>query len=330
MKPEFKVFAAAGVPHPCCVPSKQRAQRLLESRQASAERVRVRSGSTEGMVRLDGGRFLMGTDSEEGFPADGEGPVREVFVDPFYIDIYPVTNERFAEFVKATGYRTESERLGWSFVFQGHIPKERYEELVEDTVPNARWWCKVKGADWLHPEGPDSSIENRAHYPVVHVSWNDCQAFCEWAGKRLPTEAEWEYAARGGLEQKIYPWGDELTPQGRHLCNIWQGVFPDLDLAEDGYSAPCPVDAFPPNGYGLYSVAGNTWEWCSDWFHPTYHVTATRVNPVGPPVGNAKVIRGGSYLCHRSYCNRYRVAARTSNTPDSATTNMGFRCVRDV
>jgi sulfatase modifying factor 1 len=330
MKPEFQLYADAGLVHPCCVPGKHRAQQLAESRAASAARIRATSGSTAGMVKLDGGPFLMGTDTSEGFPADGEGPVREVTVDSFYIDAYPVTNAAFAEFVSATGYQTESERLGWSFVFQGHIPAERYSELVEATVPAAPWWCKVSGASWLHPEGPDSSIKGRDNCPVVHVSWNDCQEFCRWAGKRLPTEAEWEFAARGGLVQKIYPWGDDLTPEGRHRCNIWQGTFPTLDLAEDGFSAPAPVDAFQPNGYGLYSVAGNTWEWCSDWFHPTYHVIATRNNPVGPAEGTAKMIRGGSYLCHRSYCNRYRVAARTSNTPDSATTNMGFRCVRDV
>lgn len=330
MKREFEAFAEAGVVHPCCAPTKARAQRLADSRRASAERVRTASGSVADMVRLDGGVFLMGTDSAEGFPADGEGPIREVSLDAFYIDLYPVTNAKFAEFAAATGYRTESEQLGWSFVFQGHIPAERYAELVEATVPTAKWWCKVSGASWLHPEGPDSSIEHRANYPVVHVSWNDAQEFCGWAGKRLPTEAEWEYAARGGLEQKLYPWGDELTPGGRHLCNIWQGTFPTLDLAEDGYSGPAPVDAFPANGYGVYSVSGNTWEWCGDWFHPAHHVTATRKNPVGPSEGSAKVIKGGSYLCHRSYCNRYRVAARTSNTPDSATTNMGFRCVRDI
>lgn len=330
MKREFEAFAEAGVVHPCCAPTRVRAERLAASRHASAERVRAASGSLADMVRLDGGTFLMGTDSAEGFPADGEGPVREVSLDPFYIDLYPVTNAKFADFVSASGYRTESERLGWSFVFQGHIPAERYAELVEATVPTAKWWCKVSGANWSHPEGPDSSIENRENYPVVHVSWNDAQEFCRWAGKRLPTEAEWEYAARGGLEQKIYPWGNELTPEGRHLCNIWQGTFPTLDLAEDGYSGPAPVDAFPANGYGLYSVSGNTWEWCGDWFHPAHHVTATRTNPVGPSEGSARVIKGGSYLCHRSYCNRYRVAARTSNTPDSATTNMGFRCVRDI
>lgn len=272
----------------------------------------------------------MGTESREAFPQDGEGPVRSVTLDPFYVDLYPVTNTRFAEFVKATGYRTESERLAWSFVFQGHIPRESFSSLVAATVPGASWWCRVNGADWSHPEGPDSGIATRADFPVTHVSWNDAQAYCAWAGKRLPTEAEWEFAARGGLEQMLYPWGDDLTPQGNHLCNIWQGSFPDHDLAEDGYAGTAPVTAFPPNGYGLYSVTGNAWEWCSDWFDASYHLTATRNNPVGPPGGSAKIIKGGSYLCHRSYCNRYRVAARTSNTPDSATTNMGFRCVRDV
>lgn len=330
MKAEFEQFATTGIPHPCCVPSKERAALVAASRTASAERVRAYAGSTSGMVKLDGGMFLMGTDNPEGFAADGEGPIREVKIDPFYIDISPVTNEQFDEFTKATGYLTEAIRFGWSFVFQGHISPERYADLVQATVPDAPWWCKVVGADWHHPEGPDTTIAGRDRHPVVHVSWNDAIEYCRWAGKRLPTEAEWEYAARGGLEQKIYPWGDELSPDGQHLCNIWQGEFPTLDLAEDGYSAASPVDAFPANGYGLFATAGNTWEWCADWFHPTYHVVATRTNPVGPAKGTAKVIRGGSYLCHQSYCNRYRVAARTSNTPDSTTTNMSFRCVRDV
>jgi formylglycine-generating enzyme len=330
MKQEFKLFADAGVPHPCCVPSKRHAAQLEESRLASAERRTSAGGSTEGMVKLDGGTFLMGTDTDEGFPQDGEGPVREVSLSPFYIDSYPVTNDQFVEFARATGYRTEAERFDWSFVFQGHIPAERYAELVDRTAPGVSWWCKVNGADWRRPEGPDSSIAARPHHPVVHMSWNDAAAYCEWAGKRLPTEAEWEYAARGGLEQKIYPWGDELTPGGRHLCNIWQGEFPHTDLGEDGYTGPAPVDAFPPNGYGLYTITGNAWEWCGDWFHPSYHVAATRIDPAGPREGSTRVMKGGSYLCHRSYCNRYRVAARTSNTPDSSTTNISFRCVRDL
>jgi formylglycine-generating enzyme required for sulfatase activity len=315
-------------PFACCVPSKRKAALLHDSRLISQQRIRATAGSLDNMRKLDGGHFLMGTESAEAFQKDGEGPVRTVLLDAFHIDVYPVTNLQFSEFVRATGYRTESEQLSWSFVFRGHIPAERYHELVKETVPGARWWCKVEGADWRHPEGPDTS--HRPEHPVTQVSWNDAVQYCSWAGKRLPTEAEWEYAARGGLEQKLFPWGDELTPNGQHLCNVWQGEFPLVDLAEDGYAGTCPVEAFPPNGYGLYSITGNAWEWCADWFDSVYHVNATRTNPVGPPEGSSRVIKGGSYLCHKSYCNRYRVAARTSNTPDSATSNMGFRCVRDV
>jgi sulfatase modifying factor 1 len=316
---------AANLP-PCCAPTKLRAAVLLTSQHESAERRRVTEGSTDEMVQLDGGAFLMGSEDADCVPADGEGPIRKVSLDPFYLDRYPVTNEKFSEFVKATGYATEAERFGWSFVFQGHL-REKLEETIHP--PKLRWWCKIDGADWRHPEGPDSSVAGREHYAVVQVSWSDAAEYARWAGKRLPTEAEWEYASRGGLEQKRFPWGDELTPDGRHLCNIWQGNFPDTDLAEDGYSAPAPVDAFPPNGYGFSVITGNTWEWCADWFSPNFHLMGTRINPVGPANGTTRAMRGGSYLCHASYCNRYRVAARTQNTPDSATTNIGFRCARD-
>ncbi|HEX7010634.1 MAG TPA: formylglycine-generating enzyme family protein [Phycisphaeraceae bacterium] len=300
-----------------------------------AEPIRcAREGSTEGMVRLPGGAFLMGTDSPEAWAADGEGPVREVTLRPFYIDACVVTNAQFERFVKATGYRTDAERWGWSFVFRLHLPKKYVQSLQRNqTIPGLPWWVAVPGACWHRPEGERSNLKGRMNHPVVHVSWNDAVRYCQWAGKRLPTEAEWEYAARGGLVQVIYPWGNELTPAGRHHCNIWQGRFPDVNTAEDGYIGTCPVDAFAPNGYGLYNVAGNVWEWTNDWFSPDYHVPErpeTRDNPIGPPQGTHKVQKGGSYLCHRSYCNRYRVAARTGNTPDSATSNCGFRCVRDV
>ena len=316
---------AANLP-PCCAPTKLRAAVLENSRQTSAERQRATAGSTEEMVKLDGGPFLMGSEDADCIPADGEGPIREVRVDPFYLDRHSVTNDQFAEFAKATGYLTEGERFGWSFVFQGHV-REKLAGMIHP--PKLRWWFKIDGADWRHPEGPDSSVAGREHHPVVQVSWNDAAEYAKWAGKRLPTEAEWEFAARGGLEQKRFPWGDDLTPGGKHLCNIWQGTFPDVDSAEDGYSAPAPVDAFPPNGYGLLVITGNTWEWCSDWFSPEFHLMGTRENPVGPSTGNTRAMRGGSYLCHASYCNRYRVAARTQNTPDSATTNIGFRCALD-
>lgn len=270
---------------------------------------------------------MMGTDYAQGFPGDGEGPVRPVTLSPFAIDTFPVTNTDFAAFVQATGYQTDAERFGWSFVFWSHIPEDRFEQLVEDTAGPAPWWCKVPGACWRTPEGPGSQIEDRLRHPVVHVSWNDAAAYAAWAGRALPTEAQWEYAARGGLEQKLYPWGDELTPQSRHLCNIWQGKFPLHDTGEDGYTGTCPVDAFPPNGFGIYSVTGNVWEWCADWFTAGIEVSDVRSDPLGPAVGTAKVMKGGSFLCHASYCNRYRVAARTSNTPDSSTSNIGFRCV---
>ncbi len=315
-------------PHPCCVPSVERARILAESEASAHGRRRVARGSTEGMVRLDGGAFLMGTDDPDGFPADGEGPVRRVTVGAFYIDARAVTNRRFGEFVDATGHVTVAERLGSSFVFHNQLPEG--SEGTGVAIAGLSWWRDVPGADWRHPRGPASSLDGHDNDPVVHVAWSDARAFARWAGKRLPTEAEWEYAARGGLEQKRYAWGDELTPGGRHLCNIWQGEFPDHDTAEDGWAGLCPVDAFPPNAFGLYGMTGNTWEWCLDWWSATYHMHATREDPVGPPSGERKVIRGGSFLCHDSYCNRYRVGARTSNTPESTMINCGFRCVRDV
>ena len=274
------------------------------------------------MVSLDGGRFLMGADDHEGFPADGEGPVREVELAPFRIGETTVTNSQFATFVKATAYRTEAEEFGWSYVFYAFLPEERRELGRPDAAP---WWIGVEGADWRHPEGAGSSIGTRQNHPVIHVSWNDASAYCGWRGVRLPTEAEWEFAARGGLVQKRYAWGDDLTPNGRHRCNIWQGRFPDVNTREDGYAGTAPVKSFPPNGYGLYNMSGNVWEWCADWFSVDFHASGPRTSPTGPPEGVDRVIRGGSYLCHASYCNRYRVAARSHNTPDSATGNMGFR-----
>jgi sulfatase modifying factor 1 len=310
---------------PCCAPSKTRAHVLDLSIQASAERERATSGSTDGMIKLDGGPFLMGTEDTDAVPQDGEGPIRECQIDPFYLDRHTVTNAQFEEFIAASAYVTEAERFGWSFVF---YPPDRGLDLQH--VPGLNWWRRVDAALWSHPEGPDSTTDGRENYPAVHISWNDAAAYAEWAGKRLPTEAEWEFAARGGLIQKRFPWGDELTPGGKYLCNIWQGDFPNFNTAEDGYEATAPVDAYPANGFGLQVITGNTWEWCADWFSPDYHLYGTRINPVGPAQGNTRSMRGGSYLCHTSYCNRYRVAARTSNTPDSATTNIGFRCARDI
>jgi formylglycine-generating enzyme required for sulfatase activity len=283
------------------------------------------TGPDESLVRLPGGSFLMGSDDPDGFSDDGEGPIRRVTLSTFRIDRHATSNRRFAEFVDATGYRTDAERYGWSFVFVGLLPTGH---PLTRAVAQAPWWRQVYGADWRHPEGAKSSLDERMDHPVVHVSWNDAAAYCRWAGRRLPTEAEWEYAARGGLENARYAWGDELTPDGRWMCNIWQGTFPTENTMVDGFLGTAPVDAFVPNGFGLHNVAGNVWEWCADWFGAT-HPRTTKVDPRGPSNGESKVIRGGSYLCHDSYCNRYRVAARTGNTPDSSTGNMGFRCVAD-
>lgn len=286
-------------------------------------------GSCGSMIALPGGAFRMGNEDEEAWVEDGEGPVREVWLRPFSIDATAVSNLEFSQFVRSTGYVTEAERFGWSYVHQSLLPRSRKSRLARShAVQGLQWWLAVDGAFWAKPEGPGSGWAKREDHPVVHVSWNDAAAYARWAGKRLPTEAEWEYAARGGLDGRKYPWGDVLTPEGRHRCNIWQGPFPDRDTGEDGYRGTAPVGAFPPNGFGLYNVAGNVWEWCADWFSPHWHVRGERRDPAGPPFGDRKVMKGGSYLCHRSYCNRYRVGARTSNTPDTSTGNCGFRCAR--
>ncbi|WAZ27029.1 formylglycine-generating enzyme family protein [Streptomyces cinnabarinus] len=277
------------------------------------------------MVLLPGGEFLMGTDDSEGFPDDGEGPVRAVRLAPFRIDTCAVRNDEFAAFVADTGHVTDAERLDWSYVFAGFLPAAlRRGARRPERTP---WWCAVAGAAWDRPEGPGSDLAGRGDHPVVHVSWYDAAAYAAWAGKRLPTEAEWEYAARGGLEQRRYPWGDELDPDGEHRCNIWRGTFPTKNTAADGYRGTAPVHAFEPNGFGLYNTSGNVWEWCGDWWSTK---RGAAVNPTGPAEGSAKVIRGGSHMCHASYCNRYRVAARSANSPDSSSGHTGFRCALDV
>lgn len=280
-------------------------------------------------VRIPGGSFDMGTNASDGFPSDGEGPVRKVELDSFLISSCAVTNAQFQAFVNATGYKTEAEQFGWSFVFH-LLVSEATASKVKDAPQQAPWWLVVEGAYWKRPEGPDSSIEERLDHPAVHISWNDAMAFCSWSGTRLPTEAEWEYGARGGLQGKTYPWGDLLKPGGKHNCNIWQGKFPVKNNASDGYIGTAPVYSYEPNGYGLYNMSGNVWEWCADSFSPNYHRETTGLNPRYTIETGRKSMRGGSYLCHRSYCNRYRVAARSSNTPDSSTGNCGFRVAADM
>jgi formylglycine-generating enzyme required for sulfatase activity len=274
------------------------------------------------LVTIPDGRFIMGNDDVHAYPADGEGPSHEVELAAYSIGAVAVTNEVFATFVDATGYRTTAERYGSSFVFAGLLPDDFPPTRG---VMGAQWWRDVEGASWRHPEGPQSDVTTRVRHPVVHVSWLDAQAFCAWAGCRLPTEAEWERAARGGIEGQHFPWGDEREPDGEHRMNVFQGEFPGHDRGDDGWVGTCPVGTFPPNGFGLYETTGNVWEWCADWFSPTAYRSSPRRNPTGPEEGTSRVMRGGSYLCHDSYCSRYRVDARSSNTPDSSTGNLGFR-----
>ena len=312
---------------PCCSASRPSGAAVENGEPMTVPRPKRRQ--TRGMVPIAGGSFIMGSDAGLGHPADGEGPAREVEVHPFLMDAGAVTNQAFQRFVNATGYRTDAERFGWSFVFREFVRPDVAATYLSAPLQTP-WWLPVPGADWQHPEGSGSHIRRRMDHPVVHVSWNDAAAYCQWAGKRLPTEAEWELAARGGLLQEIYPWGDELTPRGQHRCNIWQGTFPTDNGRDDGFDGTCPVRAFPPNDFGLFNVVGNVWEWCADWFSSAYPSEKVRDNPQGPDSGIARSMRGGSYLCHDSYCNRYRVSARSSNTPDSSTGNLGFRCVMDA
>lgn len=280
-------------------------------------------------VPLGPGTFVMGDPFGEGHPADGEAPQHTVTLDTFHIDVTTVTNEQYARFVAATGHRTGAEVDGLSSVFHMAVPTDSPD--VAGRVPGLPWWLAVRGADWSHPAGPGTTWEDIPDHPVVHVNWHDAQAYCAWAERRLPTEAEWEFAARGGLSQARYPWGDDLVPQHQdqdvHHCNIWQGSFPDANSRDDGYLTTAPVKHYPPNGYGLFQCSGNVWEWCNDWFFPQYYSNSPLRNPPGPKIGQGRVMRGGSYLCHHSYCNRYRVAARSWNTPDSAAANIGFRTV---
>ena len=310
-------------PRPCCAPAA--APSIQQAARDGSEPTR-HPVDRRGQVLVPGGEFVMGDHFDEGYAEDGELPLRTVEVADFWIDTTSVTNAGFGRFVRETGHQTEAEALGMSAVF--HLAYEGPSTAVSHALDGTPWWLAVRGASWRQPEGPGSRIDKRPHHPVVHVSWNDAQAYCAWAGKRLPTEAEWEYAARGGLRGARYPWGDELTPRGAWRCNIWQGDFPRTNTLDDGHLTTAPVRSFRPNGYGLWQMVGNVWEWCADRFSSTTY--ADLPGPDGPTSGAERVIRGGSYLCHDSYCNRYRVAARSRNTPDSATANLGFRCANDV
>jgi len=274
---------------------------------------------------IPAGTFTMGTDDPNGYPADGEGPPHEVVLAAYEIGAHAVTNDQFGAFADATGYRTSAEQFGASFVFGGLLPDDFPPTRAVAASP---WWREVEGADWRHPEGPHSHTDDRGDHPAVHISWLDAVAFCGWSGTRLPTEAEWERAARGGLSSSHFPWGDDLEPGGEHRMNVFQGEFPARDTGDDGWLGTCPVGTYPPNAFGLYEMTGNVWEWCSDWFATDTYRSTPRESPTGPSSGSAHVMRGGSYLCHESYCWRYRVDARSANTPDSSTANLGFRVAR--
>jgi formylglycine-generating enzyme required for sulfatase activity len=304
----------------CCTPSRGTGETVSVAVVAAAA---AEAETSVAATTIPAGESALGSDDVHAYPGDGEGPVHRVSLAAFGLAPYAVTNAEFRRFVEATGHRTEAEEFGWSFVFAG---------LLADDFPPTRavaeapWWRQVEGASWYTPEGPQSTLDGRNAHPVVHVSWNDAVGYCAWAGGRLPSEAEWEYAARGGLEGCVYPWGDELEPGGEHRMNVWQGTFPTHNSLDDGYLGTAPVDAYAPNGFGLHSMTGNVWEWCSDWFSHDSYARDSRDNPQGPRAGTHRVARGGSYLCHASYCRRYRVAARNALTPDSSTGNIGFRC----
>lgn len=307
----------------CCTP--QRADRDESDLRRPGPDSSSDGPSAPEFAHIPGGAFLMGSDDADAITGDGEGPVRTVEVGPFRLSSTAVSTAEFGTFVEDTGYATDAERFGWSFVFHLLVTELHVDDLPRpQDVP---WWRAVQGADWRHPGGPSSTAV--ADHPVTHVSWNDANEYCEWAGLRLPTEAEWEFAARGGLSRMRLPWGNDREPDGEHRMNIWQGRFPEHNTGDDGFVGTAPVDTFAPNGYGLYNMSGNVWEWCSDWYTIRHTTNGEVVDPSGPESGTTRVVKGGSYLCHDSYCNRYRVAARTSNTPDSSLGNTGFRCAAD-
>jgi formylglycine-generating enzyme required for sulfatase activity len=310
------------------------------------------SENPPGMVWIPGGEFTMGSDAAE--TKMQEKPAHRVLVDGFWMDETDVTNEQFAKFVKATGYVTTAEKKPSLEEIMKQVPPGTPPPPKEMLVPGSvvftppdkpvsldnpgGWWKWTPGANWRHPEGPGSSLKGREDHPVVHVSWHDAVAYARWAGKRLPTEAEWEYAARGGLNGKTYVWGNEKFSEDKPQCNIWQGHFPDQNTAKDGYIRTSPVKAFKPNGYGLYDMAGNVWQWCADWYLPeTYLRRAGEkvvVNPTGPDHSfdprqrpPERVHRGGSFLCCDGYCFNYRPSARMGCTPDTGLSHVGFRCV---
>lgn len=304
-----------------CCPSRRKCEDLKRTTIKSSE-----SSLTRAMfetVSLGAARFSMGT-SDNFLPQDGEKPFRKVRVQSFEIMTTTVTNTQFKAFIDDTGYQTDAEHFGWSYVFQ--LLLQNANQF--DRLPGAEWWCAVPSAKWDCPEGPGSDLNDRWDHPVTHVSWNDAMCFAKWAGGRLPSEVEWEYAARGGLDRKRFPWGDREPDESQFLpCNIWQGTFPFNNTAADGYLGTAPAKSFDPNNYGLFNMVGNVWEWNNDLFR----IKSRRADAIALQRAldgeKRRLLKGGSFLCHFSYCYRYRIAARTSNTPDTTTSHTGFRLV---
>ncbi len=314
------------------------------------------SYSVKDMAWIPGGEFSMGNVNPTSMEDGGHEvmsdtrPVHRVFVSGFFMDKTEVTNAEFAAFVKATGYVTVAERKPTKEEFPG-APEENLvagsvvftPSGTNDLSNHYQWWTYVHGADWKHPFGPGSDIKGKANYPVVHIAWEDAETYAKWAGKRLPTEAEWEFAARGGQAGEMYTWGNQLKPNGKWMANIYEGKFPSVDQGLDGYAGIAPIAQFPANPYGLYDMAGNVWEWCSDWYRPDYYETlaekgAVTRNPQGPPDSydpvepgeKKRVQRGGSFLCTDQYCTRYMVGSRGKGEYSSSSNHVGFRCVKDV
>ncbi len=340
-----------------CLPGSA-ASRFIQPRESGSTKTTDDDGERlhpDGMVLIAGGTFMMGA-KENRFAKPDEFPEHPVKISGFYMDVHPVTNAQFKAFVEATGYLTTAEKpVDWDELKKQLPPgtPKPHDSLLQPSSlvfksPDHEvslnqalaWWQWTAGANWRHPSGPGSSIEGKDNLPVVHVSWYDAQAYAHWAGKRLPTEAEWEYAARGGHNDYIYPWGNQ--PVGPQRANYWQGRFPYHNQADDGFPAAAPVASFPSNGFGLYDMAGNVWEWTADWYHADYYKTFssqnTALNPPGPassydpmePGIAKKTIRGGSFLCNDSYCAGYRASARMKSSPDSGMMHLGFRCVKDA
>ncbi len=312
----------------CCSPTLETSFEGFEAKFTAAARAvpQAPAETTEELRRrltpLKGGFFEMGA-RQTRFPDDRDSPRQRVRVSPFRIAPHTVTNAEFAAFVAATGYRTVAEQEGWSFVF--HLLLDDPSKYP-DHVPATPWWRRVDGAYWNAPEGPDSDVNDRPDHPVVQIAWHDADAYCRWAGLRLPTEAEWEFAARGGLAKMKFPWGNDMMPNGKFAMNTWQGDFPHENTAADGWIATAPVGTYPPNGYGLYEMTGNVWEWASDFYgaRPAPSKLPLR-DPTGPETGEQRIQRGGSFLCHISYCDRYHVHSRTRNDPSGSASNSGFR-----